>query len=380
MKRIIICSDGTGADENRRQVSNIRMTYLATKDQPNQYAWYDRGVGTGSTKEVVWGGATGDGLTLNIEQAYLQLVEHYEPGDEIFLFGFSRGAYTVRSLGGLIRNIGLLRRERAGALAVGFEMYTSKKCGPNSITARKFRATNSNEIVIKFMGVYDTVGSVGQIQKFWIKFSREEKKWYEKWGFHDYRLSSIIQNGYQALAIDEKRRPFRPQIWNDPKVQQEWPDQANDRCPELEKSYPQFFTKEPVEPTQADKDAEKLRREKQVIDQQWFRGCHTDIGGGNYPPGLSNASLNWMIEAACDAGLEVDTNYLETNANKLVERRINESFKFPYTLLKKVDREIGTRSPNTESAHPSVRQFEIDYPTENKNPPKNLEDFRNRTS
>ncbi len=109
MKRIIICSDGTGADENRRQVSNIRMTYLATKDQPNQYAWYDRGVGTGSSKEVVWGGATGDGLTLNIEQAYLELVARYEENDEIFLFGFSRGAYTVRSLGGLIRNIGLLR-------------------------------------------------------------------------------------------------------------------------------------------------------------------------------------------------------------------------------------------------------------------------------
>ena len=379
MKRIIICSDGTGADENRRQVSNIRMTYLATKDLPNQYAWYDRGVGTGSTKEAVWGGATGDGLTLNIEQAYLQLVEHYEPGDEIFLFGFSRGAYTVRSLGGLIRNIGLLRRERAGALAVGFEMYTSKKCGPDSITARKFRATNSNEVTIKFMGVYDTVGSVGQIQKFWIKFSREEKKWYERWGFHDYRLSSLVQNGYQALAIDEKRRPFRPQIWNDPKAQQEWPDEANDRCPELEKAHPQFFTEDAVEPTPDEKDADKLRREKQVIEQQWFRGCHTDIGGGNYPPGLSNTTLNWMIEAACDAGLEVDVNYLKTNANQLVERKINESLKFPYTLAKKVDREIGTRSPNTESVHPSVSQFEIDYPTENKKLPKNLEDFRNRT-
>ena len=379
MKRIIICSDGTGADENRRQISNIRMTYLATKDQPDQYSWYDRGVGTGSTKEVVWGGATGDGLTLNIEQAYLQIVEHYEPGDEIFLFGFSRGAYTVRSLGGLIRNIGLLRRERAGALDVGFEMYTSKKCGPESITARRFRATNSNEVTIKFMGVYDTVGSLGQLQELWSKLSGEEDKWFTRWGFHDYRLSSLVQNGYQALAIDEKRRPFRPQIWNDPKAEREWLAEANDRCCELENAYPEFFKEDPIEPTQAEKDADALRRENQVIDQQWFRGCHTDIGGGNTPPGLSNITLNWMIEAACGAGLQVDANYLKTNANLLVERKINESFKFPYNIFKEVNREIKTRSPNTESVHPSVEQFEIDYPDENKNIPKNLEDFRNRT-
>ncbi len=376
MKRIIICSDGTGADENRRQVSNIRMTYLATKDQLNQYAWYDRGVGTGSSKEVVWGGATGDGLTLNIEQAYLQLVEHYEEGDEIFLFGFSRGAYTVRSLGGLIRNIGLLRRERAGALTVGFKMYTNKKCGPDSITARKFRATNSNEVTIKFMGVYDTVGSIGQIQKLWSRSSVEEEKWFERWGFHDYRLSSLVQNGYQALAIDEKRRPFRPLIWNDPKAKREWPDEANDRCLELEKAHSQFFTADPIEPTQAEKDADKLRRQKQVIDQQWFRGCHTDVGGGNHPPGLSNSTLNWMIEAACDVGLEVDEQYLKTNANPLVEKKINESFKFLYKLLGKISREIKTRSPNTESVHPSVEQFEKEYPDENKKIPQNLKDFR----
>ncbi|MEL0011602.1 MAG: DUF2235 domain-containing protein [Bacteroidota bacterium] len=379
MKRIVICMEGTGADELRRQVSNIRMTYLATKDQPNQYAWYDRGVGNGSTKEKIWGGATGDGLTLNIEQAYLQLGQHYNECDEIFLFGFSRGAYTVRSLGGLIRNIGLLRRDRAGALAVGFEMYTDKRCGPDSVTARKFRATNSNEVTIKFMGVYDTVGSVGQIQKLWVKTSREEKDWYEIWGFHDYRLSSLVENGYQALAIDEKPRPFGPQIWNDPKVQREWPEEANERCMDLEQSYPQFFSEDPIEPTQAELDADKLKRENQVIDQQWFRGCHTDIGGGNHPPGLSNSTLNWMIEAASNVGLQVDDTYLLTNANSLVEKKINESFKFPYKLLGKVNREIGNRSPNTESLHSSVDQFETDYPEQNKDIPQNLKDFRNRT-
>ncbi len=379
MKRIIICCDGTGADENRRQISNIRMTYLATKDQPDQYAWYDRGVGTGSAKDVAWGGLTGAGLTLNIEQAYLQLVEHYEKGDEIFLFGFSRGAYTVRSLGGLIRNIGLLRRDRAGALEVGFEMYTSKKCGPDSITARKFRATNSNEVTIKFMGVYDTVGSVGQPQKLWLRVTGEEKEWFEKWGFHDYRLSSLILNGYQALAIDEKRRPFRPQIWNDPKVEREWPAEANDSCPELEKAHPKLFEKAPIEPTEAEQEAEKDRRKNQVIDQQWFRGCHTDIGGGNHPPGLSNTTLRWMLDAACKLDLKVDKNYIDTYANPLVSKQINDSYKHPYKLLGKAHREIGTRSPRTESLHPSVDQFEADYPKQNEELPIKLKEYRDRS-
>ncbi len=254
-------------------------------------------------------------------------------------------------------------------------MYTNRKCGPDSITARKFKATNSNEVTIKFMGVYDTVGSMGQIQK----LVSNEDKWFEKWGFHDYRLSSIVQNGYQALAIDEKRRPFRPQIWNDPQAQGDWPEKANDRCLELENAHPQFFEKDPVEKTQVEKDAEILRRGQQVIDQQWFRGCHTDIGGGNHPPGLSNSTLNWMLEAACGVGLKVDEQYLKTNGNPFFERKINESFKLPYKLLGKVNRKIGTRSPRTESVHPSVAQFETDYPEESDRVPDNLEDFRNRT-
>lgn len=167
-KRIIICCDGTGADENKAQISNVLLTHRAIeryKSQPGdmpQISWYDPGVGTGGGMDTISGGLNGIGLTANIIQAYLQIVEQYESEeDEIYLFGFSRGAYTVRSLAGLIRNIGLLRPDRAGALWLGLEMYRDRKCGPESPMARSFRHKNSREITIKFMGVWDTVGSLG---------------------------------------------------------------------------------------------------------------------------------------------------------------------------------------------------------------------------
>ncbi|MBC8453068.1 MAG: DUF2235 domain-containing protein [Chloroflexi bacterium] len=376
MKRIIICCDGTGADQNKHQPSNVLLTYRAVKDQPDQKAWYDPGVGTGSTKEKIWGGATGDGLTRNIEQAYLQLVEHYEEGDEIFLFGFSRGAYTVRSLGGLIRNIGLLYPENTAALNVGFELYTNKKCGPDSGTAKRFRATNSRNVTVKFMGVYDTVGSMGVLQKWISDINGYEEKWFERWGFHDFRLSSLIETGYQALAIDEKRRAFRPQIWDDPKYDTQWPEEANDDCPKIEKDHSQWFSKSPLEPTEEEIKADKDRRENQYIEQKWFRGCHTDIGGGNDPPGLSNLTLHWMLDAAKQKGLLVDTRYLQVHANPQELQKVNESRTGFYRLQREFFRPIDTRDRETESLHESVcsvyKDPEINYR------PKNLVDYLKR--
>ena len=269
MKRIVICFDGTWskpADEalpaDGRVETNVSRFYESIKDKAadgtKQVKWYDEGVGTKWYDRFI-GGAIGAGLELNIVQGYEYLAQQYEAGDEVYVLGFSRGAYTARSLVGMIRNCGLIYPKHL-TLRVGmaYGIYRTRGDNVDSFTAKTFRAAFCREIKIKFIGVWDTVGALG-IPLTVLK--DVNMKFYE---FHDTKLSSIVENAYHALAIDEHRQDYMATLWN--------PDTA-----------PQ-----------------------QKLEQRWFVGAHCDVGGGYKDRRLSDLTLSWMQQKASALGLALD--------------------------------------------------------------------------
>ena len=196
MKRIVLCFDGTWnkpADENLPAVqqveTNVRRFYESLKDTgtdgARQLKWYDEGVGTHWYDQFI-GGAIGTGLEVNIVQGYQFLAENYEDGDQVFIVGFSRGAYTARSLVGMVRNCGLVEpKYLALRVGIAYGIYRTRDDGPDSMTAKLFRSSFCRDIRIKFIGVWDTVGALG-IPSDLVKSLN--MKFYE---FHDTELSGL---------------------------------------------------------------------------------------------------------------------------------------------------------------------------------------------
>lgn len=278
MKRLITCSDGTwnkpgNIDRGQPVETNVIKMYqcICATDTSHgrpvrQVKLYDEGVGTGySWKDKFVGGITGAGIDKNIKDMYTFLVLNYEPDDEIFLFGFSRGAYTARSIAGLIRNCGILRPEYLHLIDKAYELYRNRNeyTAPDSDLMIAFRKNYAWENItpIKFIGVWDTVGSLG-IPLPWYKLWNRNK-----YKFHDVTLSSTIQYACHALAIDERRKLFMPTLW-----------QKSDTV----KNDP---------------------RHPQRMEQRWFAGVHSNIGGGYADTGLSDLALGWLAVKAQAAGL-----------------------------------------------------------------------------
>jgi uncharacterized protein (DUF2235 family) len=267
MKRIVICFDGTWnkpADEKLPQDKRIETNVCRFYESVNasdrsgikQVKWYDEGVGTQWYDKFI-GGAIGAGLDLNIIQGYEFLAKQYEDGDEVYVLGFSRGAYTARSLVGMIRNCGLVKNEMlALRVPMAYGIYRTRDDGPDSDTARRFKSMFASEIKINFLGVWDTVGALGIPGPVLAGF---KTKFYE---FHDTRLSAIVENAFQAIAVDEYRLDFDVCLWN--------PDR-------------------PVP--------------GQILEQRWFMGAHCDIGGGYADRRLSDMTLRWMQQKAANLGL-----------------------------------------------------------------------------
>ena len=166
-KKLIVCCDGTWNDEDsaggQTNVAKLhRLLQNKFVEQVDQLVFYVSGVGT-QPGEKVRGGAFGEGLDANILEAYSLLVQHYEEGDQLFLFGFSRGAYTARSLAGFIRNSGLLKSNYVGQLTNAFILYRDRTdaTSPTSVQASDFKTRYSYTPDIEFIGVWDTVGSLG---------------------------------------------------------------------------------------------------------------------------------------------------------------------------------------------------------------------------
>jgi uncharacterized protein (DUF2235 family) len=308
-KRIVICCDGTWQNADQPYPTNVsKISELIAPADPNeshQKVFYDPGVGTGGGPlNRILGGFSGKGLEQTTEEAYLHLVHNYEEGDEIFLFGFSRGAYTARSTAGLIRNAGLLRPEHADKIREAYRLYRKRRGGADTPEALEFRRRYSREIEIKFMGVWDTVGALGIP----LRGLRMLTMW--KYRFHDVELSRIVQNSYHALAIDERRESFEPTLWK------------------------------------------SKAKPGQQVEQVWFAGVHSDVGGGLPQAGLSDLALMWMKEKAEEHGLAFD-------ALKLKEIRldgfstVHESRRGIYKLLPGRTRHLGQEAA-TEAVHPCV--------------------------
>ena len=297
-KHIVLCSDGTGNTPGKGRGTNVWKLYQAVdrhdheeqNDRPQQVAFYDDGVGTGGLRLVeLAGGAFGLGLSRNVRELYASLVVNYEPVDKVFLFGFSRGAFTARSLAGMICRCGLLGREdylgrgikeREKLLRQILRAYRSEDVD----AGKKIRERlGLRPISIEFVGVWDTVDAVGLpfdelkiIDRIWRALFG-----LRLWGFHDRVLSSKVTRGCQALAIDDERRTFHPNVW---------------------------------EP-------------REGIEQVWFAGVHSNVGGGNPKEGLANIARYWMLRQAEDAGLRfvpgaITTAHDEANAHaKLYDSR-----------------------------------------------------------
>lgn len=222
-----------------------------------QHRWYDAGVGSEWHDRLL--GAFGWGLSQNIREGYEELVRQYEEGDRIFLFGFSRGAYTARSLAGMIRSCGLLLPEHIARVGEAYAVYRipDKEKKADKKEAVLFRTRYSRLIDIHFIGVWDTVGRLGVPFKIFNRINRE------RYQFHDTTLSARVKNAYQALAIDEHRRDYEATLW------------------------------EPSE------------KPGQVIEQVWFAGAHADVGGGYADHDLSDIALSWMMDRAERCGLGI---------------------------------------------------------------------------
>ena len=269
MRRIIVCCDGTwnhpdqkGRNDGPRKPSNIvkilRSIEPIASNGVSQLVYYDKGVGTGNILDKVVGGLKGKGLDENIIDCYRFIVSNYTKGDEIFIFGFSRGAYTARSLASFIDYIGLLSKDRDYFTPDAYSHYRDK-----SLNLVSFKTEHTpRKIKIKFVGVFDTVGAMGVPLKLFKKHNIKE------YGFHDTSLSGCIENAYHALSTDEKRKSFKPSLWND------------------------------------------AVNTGQIMEQRWFAGVHTNIGGGYAKDGLANYALHWIVRHAQDCGLDVNYDYI----------------------------------------------------------------------
>jgi uncharacterized protein (DUF2235 family) len=297
MKRIIIACDGTWNRLDAEHPTNVaklaRAVLPVAPDGAAQVTCHLDGVGSGRgtgwlarATDRALGGLLGLGLLANIADAYRFLVFAYAPGDEIYLFGFSRGAFTARSLAGLIRNCGILERAHAGAIPEALALYRARSAetGPDSDAACAFRARHAAHVTtgraeigwraarglpagtplgLAYLGVWDTVGALGVPGHLRLAALANRGL-----AFHDTALSRGVRAARHAVAIDEQRRAFPPTLWDNLAVLNAGGAPA--------------------------------------YEQRWFPGDHGSVGGGGVVTALSDDALLWVAEGAAAQGLALD--------------------------------------------------------------------------
>lgn len=284
-KNIVICLDGTG-NQFKEENSNVVKFYRVLKRDPKiQVAYYDPGVGTLANPSYrtpiakklnkVFGLAFGWGIMQNVEEAYSYLMDHYETDDRIFIFGFSRGAYTARALAGFIHSCGLLEKGCQNLIPYAMKLFKTEK-EVNFKVLSKFKNTYGRTCNIQLLGLWDSVKTFG---------------WIYNPVFLPYTTNNeSVKAVRHALAIDERRAFFKPMPWGS--------------------DY----------------------RNKQDVEEVWFAGVHSDVGGGyqEKESGLAKIALKWMIDEACSEkfglmidqekhnryvlGLDKDKEYVEPDA------------------------------------------------------------------
>lgn len=261
-KNIVVFSDGTGQEGGKGTNTNVYRLFNMIEDRtPDQVAFYDRGLGTGWRKFS--GMAFGLGISKNIKECYHFVFENYQSGDEVFLFGFSRGAYTVRSLSGFLNLVGVLPKSRAELIDRAYRIYKIENKAKRLAAAEDFLSRHHTlSCPIRFIGVWDTVKALGMPLRILNALNPMKHK------FHDHRLCENVKYGCHALSIDDERRAFHPTLWE-----------------------------------------EKDVRGGQKIEQVWFAGVHTDVGGGYKETGLADITLDWMVKKAVAHGLRIYHNH-----------------------------------------------------------------------
>ena len=311
-KVLIVCCDGTWntPDQRGRPTNVTKMTRALLPRAPDgtpQLVYYDEGVGTGNRFDRFLGGTLGVGLGTNVRQAYRFLALNYEPGDRIAMFGFSRGAFTVRSLAGLVNLAGLLRKGDLDKMRQVWDCYREKPENrrEDQIDTRWLAERRPG---VDFLGVWDTVGSLGIPGDLLGPIGRRRHE------FHDVTLGKHVRRAFQALAIDEHRRNFLPAVWDTTGISDD-----------------------------------------QEVEQAWFAGAHSNVGGGYPDSTLSDQAFMWMIEKASPL-LAFDEDYLERKVQKLNREEsralLVDSRRGVWKLLGKARRTIG--ADPSEVVHPSA--------------------------
>lgn len=301
MKRLIFCFDGTWNKLVPDLATNVVLTAASISriapDGVPQIIHYDEGVGTGDLEQLR-GGMFGYGLIDNVREAYRFLVFNYDPGDEIYVFGFSRGAFSARTFIGFIRHVGPLHRLHAGRIDEAIELYEDRLKGKDGSAdaMRRFRSMYSDKVcigqededwrcsnksgyvagsapqmTIKYLGVWDTVAAMG------VPDIIPGSDWFNReYDYHDASLDAFVENARHAVAIDERRKLFPVVLF--------------DNVDDLNRS--RGF--------ESDHDDAPYQ-------ERWFPGVHGSVGGGGDIRGLSDDALMWVLAGAKKAGLKLDT-------------------------------------------------------------------------
>lgn len=280
-KNLIVCCDGTG-NEIKQNLSNVLKLFRVASKNAEQRVYYGAGIGTLGTSDAwarwrqnakaVFALATGYGLDADMLGAYTFLCHNYEDGDAIYLFGFSRGAYTVRAVAGMIHMLGLLPPDQTNIANYALRAYKQASQDEDFSIAWEFaKIAGARRVTIKFVGVWDTVASV--------LVPRKDRLVPQLLTLPYTRRNPSVEVFRHAMAIDERRRMFRLNRWLEP----------------------QPFVANPFDRRRAEVP--------QNIKQVWFAGVHADIGGG-YPEAqsqLAKIPLEWMVREAIAHGVKINT-------------------------------------------------------------------------
>ena len=318
MKRIVICADGTwnlrdqtDRHTGKRRPTNVTKVARAIRprgaDGVDQVVYYHDGLGTSGPLDRLTGGAFGRGIENNIRNLYRFIVYNYQPGDELFFFGFSRGAFTVRTLAGFMNAVGLIEKDDDYYIPEIYACYESSAQPGSPAWSRAFHRVKGTRPCppIKFIGVWDTVGALGAPGMLGQLFNRR------KYRYHDVALNPHIQNAFHALAIDERRKAFAPNFWA------------------------------------------RVDGWRGCLQQAWFAGVHSNVGGGYTPDGLANEALHWIVEKAEGLGLEVDGEYLG-HYLPCFNSVLHDSMGPLYRLMGPLVRIVGCRPNDGEVVHQSA--------------------------
>jgi hypothetical protein len=254
------------------------------------------------------GGAVGLGLSRNVRDAYSFLAENYCEGDEIFLFGFSRGAYTARSVAGIIGWTGLIHKGDMDDFSLLWEGYRLRS-HPGQPDVRTSFPNRCASVPIKCIGVWDTVGALGIPGHLGDMFTQ----FYQ---FQDTNLGPHVENAFHALALDEHREDFLPTLWK--------------RLP----------------------DAPATQR----LEQVWFPGAHSNVGGGYAEHGLSDVALAWMADRI-EPFLALDHGYLEARQDRRDGWGLGKTYDSAagfFTFRRRVNRPVLADDAGNEKIHESV--------------------------